>query len=54
MFFALFCFVGLWSTVVNILADKGSEWVNGDSATLFIQLSLGNHGKDPENYNEPE
>lgn len=54
IFFAIFIFVGCWSTIVNIIAGKGDQWVDRDDTSFIIKLSLGNFGKDESNYNVTE
>lgn len=54
MFFFIFLFVGCWTMVVNILADKGGEWADDKKSNIFTKTSLGNHGKNEVNYEETE
>jgi hypothetical protein len=54
MFFFMFLFVGCWTMIVNILADRGGEWADDKKANIFTKTSLGNHGKKEENYESAE
>lgn len=54
MFFFIFFFVGLWTLIVNILPNNGKEWVDDNQASIFTQMSLGNHGVAKENYDKLE
>ena len=36
IFFSMFIFVGSWSMVVNIRANKGSEWIEDDTPSVFV------------------
>ena len=46
----MFIVVGIAGVVINVNKDKGSEWVGGSTPSYPTKMSIGNFGKDSDNY----
>ena len=41
---------GIAGVIINLYQDKGSEWVGESTPSYPTKMSIGNFGKDPDNY----